>query len=35
MSAATIRRDFPELYADLDPFRPADAPERGLFEGRE
>lgn len=34
--AATIRRDFPDLYPEIDPFRPADAPERGeggLFGG--
>jgi hypothetical protein len=36
-NAATIRRDFPDLYAEIDPFRPADAPEKagGLFQGGE
>jgi hypothetical protein len=26
--AATIRRDFPDLYAEIDRFRPVDAPEK-------
>jgi recombination protein RecT len=27
--AARIRSEFPDLYPELDPYRPADAPERG------
>jgi hypothetical protein len=29
--AARIRSEFPELYPELDAYRPADAPERGLL----
>jgi hypothetical protein len=33
LGAARIRSEFPDLYAEIDPYRPADAPERnaGLF----